>query len=238
MEQSTGITGEMKLTGDHNLLAQQVKDGKIHLAVFHGFEYGWARQLNPDLRPLVIAVSHHKTLHAHLVVRKDSPYECCADLKGKILALPSGSREHCHLYLERRCPGNGIEPKKFFARITKPDDHTDALDDLVEGKVDAVIVDRVGLDDYQKNKRARSERLRVLHQSETFPAAVIVYQTGQLSESVLKKFRDGLVSANKTERGRDLLRLCKITGFDEVPPEYETLLNEIVKAYPPPPAKK
>src|SRR5205823_3394543 len=101
-------------------------------------------------------------------------------------------------------------------------------------QVQGAIVERVSLDRYQQNKPARSEKLRILHQSETFPASVIAYYPGALDDSILKRFREGLVTADRSERSKELLKMCRITGFEEVPGDYEQLLLEIVKAYPPP----
>src|SRR5262245_20135138 len=169
MQSQTGMTGELSIAGDAFALSKKLKEHKVQLGVFHGFEFAWARQRNPGLKPLVVVVSHHRELHAHLVVRKDSSASGCGGLKGKVVAIPQGSREHCHLYLERRCPGGGIEPKSFFSEITRPSSSEDALDDVIDGTVQAAIVDRFALDQFQHDKPARSNRLRVLQQSEMFP---------------------------------------------------------------------
>src|SRR5262249_53934916 len=157
----------------------------------HGFEFAWARQKNPELRPLVIAVCQHRQLHAHLVVQKDSPIAGWADLKGKVLALPRLTREHCHLYLERHCPGAPGDPRKLFSQVSPPPSPEDALADVVDGTAQATIVDRIALDEYQQRKPARANRLRVLQQSEPFPAAVVAFQPGSLDEAALRRFRDG-----------------------------------------------
>src|SRR5262249_22826349 len=153
-----------------------------------GFEFAWARLHNPELKPLVIAVCKHKQLHAHLVVAKDNPCGGCDDLKGKVLALARLSRGHCHLYLERRCSGPHADPHKVFSKITSPADAEEALDDVVDGRAHATIVDRLALDTYKAHKPARAERLKVLSQSEAFPAAVVAYQPGVLDESALRRF--------------------------------------------------
>jgi ABC-type phosphate/phosphonate transport system substrate-binding protein len=189
------------------------------------------------LKPLVVVVSHHRQLHAHLVVRKDGPVSSCADLKGKVIAIPVGSREHCHLYLQRRCPGGGIDPKNFFSEITTPASSEDALDDVIDGTVQAAIVDRHALDQYQHDKPARCNRLRVLSQSEMFPTGVVAYQEGALDESTLHRFHDGMIGAASTQRGRELLKLCRITAFEEVPADYDQLLGDIARAYPARPEK-
>ncbi len=237
MESQTGLTGELVLAGDHADLGAQLKDGKVQLGVFHGFEFAWARLKNPGLKPLVIAVSQHRLLHAHLVVRKDSLVHGCCDLKGKVIALPRMSREHCHLYLERRCPG-GADPAGFFSRITHPSSADDALGDVVDGLAQAAIVDQIALDDYQQSRPARANQLRVLHQSEPFPAAVVAYQEGTLDDVTLHRFRDGMIGADKTERGQRLLKMCRITRFEEMPADYTRLLEDIARAYPPILSKK
>ncbi len=233
MQSQTGMTGELSIAGDAFDLSKKLKEHKVQLGVFHGFEFAWARQRNPGLKPLVVVVSHHRQLHAHLIVRKDSAASNCGDLKGKAVAIPQGSREHCHLYLERRCPGSGTDPKSFFSEITKPASSEDALDDVIDGAVQAAIVDRFALDQFQHDKPARCNRLRVLNQSEMFPTGVVAYQAGALDEATLRRFHDGMIGANKTERGKELLKMCRITAFEEVPDDYEQLLDDIAKAYPP-----
>ncbi|HKB40394.1 MAG TPA: PhnD/SsuA/transferrin family substrate-binding protein [Gemmataceae bacterium] len=235
MQSQTGMTGELSIAGDAFALSKKLKENKVQLGVFHGFEFAWARQKNPGLRPLVVVVSHHRQLHAHLIVRKDSSASGCGGLKGKVLAIPQGSREHCHLYLERRCPGGGVDPKSFFSEITRPASTEDALDDVIDGTVQAAIVDRFALDQYQQDKPNRCNRLRVLHQSEMFPTGVVAYQAGALDEGTLRRFHDGMIGANKSERGKELLKMCRITSFEEVPADYEQMLEDIAKAYPPPP---
>jgi ABC-type phosphate/phosphonate transport system substrate-binding protein len=232
MESQTGLTGELVLAGDYSDLSARLKDGRAQLGVFHGIEFAWARQKNPGLRPLVIAVSQHRLLHAHLVVRKDGGVRSCADLKGKVVALPRMSREHCHLYLERRCPGGGTDPAQFFGQITHPSSADDALGDVVDGLAQAAVVDRIALDEYQRARPARANQLRVLHQSEPFPAAVVAYQAGSLDDTTLRRFRDGMTGADKMERGKQLLKMCRITRFEDVPGDYNRLLEDIARAYP------
>jgi len=236
IQSQTGMTGKM-LVADSDALAQQLKEHKVQLAVFHGFEFAWVRRNCPELKPLVTVVARQPRLHALLVVRKDCPAASCADLKGQLLALPAFSRGHLHLYLERRSPAPGSDPNKFFARVRRPADADNALDDVVDGMSQAALVEQADLDDYQKGKPGRFARLRVLHQSETFPPSVIAYAPGGLDEATLKKVREGLLGADRGERGKELLGMCRITGFAEVPADYEQLLTDIFKAYPPP-AKK
>src|SRR5262249_21916809 len=88
----TGLDGRPVLAGDALDLAGQMKENKVQFGVFHGFEFAWAQEKYPDLRALVIAINRQRHLRANLVTRHDSDVKSFADLKGKKLALPRGSR--------------------------------------------------------------------------------------------------------------------------------------------------
>jgi ABC-type phosphate/phosphonate transport system substrate-binding protein len=234
LEAQTGVTGQIVAGGDAEDLAGQLKDDKVQLAVFHGVEFAWAREKQPTLKPLLIAVNHHRELHALLIVRKDAKAAGCDDLQGRAVALPRLSREHCLLFLERRCTPAGSTPEKKFSKVTTPSTAEDALDDVVDNEVQAAVIDAVDLEAYQKNKPGRAAKLKTLLKSETFPCAVIAYNPGALSDTMLQRFRDGMVDANNNEKGQALLKICRITGFEDVPADYEEMLSDISKAYPPP----
>jgi ABC-type phosphate/phosphonate transport system substrate-binding protein len=234
LEAQTGVAGQIVAGGDAEALADQLKDDKVQLAVFHGVEFAWARQKQPTLKPLIIAVNQHHDLHALLVVRKDGKAAGCDDLKDRAVALPRLSREHCILFLERRCTPEGSTPGKNFSKVTTPGTAEEALDNVVDDEVQAAVIDAVDLEAYQKNKPGRAARLKTLLKSESFPCAVIAYNPGVLSDSMLQRFREGMIDAKSNEKGQALLKLCRITGFEDVPSDYEEMLTDISKAYPPP----
>jgi ABC-type phosphate/phosphonate transport system substrate-binding protein len=237
MQSQTGLSGELVQVPGPDALGRQLARGQVELGVFHGFEFAWARTTNPGLRPLMIAVNQQRHLRAYVVVGSASGISTLADLRGKGLALPHGTREHCRLFLDRRCEACGPTPERFFSRLTTPANLEDALDDVVDNLVQATVVDGVALESFKRRKPARFARLKVIQESEVFPAAVVAYQPGTLDEATLERFRSGLVNARKTALGRQLLTLWKLTGFEPVPNDYEQTLAAIAKAYPPPGAK-
>ena len=234
MESQTGMTGTLVPGGEARNLGRQLVDDKFQLAVFQGFEFAWVRQKHPELKPLVIAVRDGKPMYACLVVRGDSPVNGMADLKGKSLAQCRQCREHCRLFIERRCESCGKDCQQFFAKITTPTDAEDALDDVVDATVDAALVDGVALERYQKAKPDRFAKLKMAIRSEPFPNAVIAYKPGALSDDTLDRFRNGLITANRNAKGKQLLNMCRITCFEAIPDDYEQLLLNIAKVYPPP----
>jgi ABC-type phosphate/phosphonate transport system substrate-binding protein len=238
MESQTGIKGQLVMAGDAMDLAQRLKEDKLQLGVFHGVEFGWAQQKYPELRPLMLAVNKQQALHAYLVVRDDSDAAGFTDLRQRSLAVPRRSREHCHLFLHRCCREHGSDSKRYFTQITTPPGVETALDDLLRGKVQACLVDSIGLESYKREKPGCFARLKIVKVSEAFPAAVVAYAPGILDEITLQKFREGMAKANETAIGRQLLAGCRLTGFDPVPDGYQKLVDEIIKVYPAPaPAK-
>jgi ABC-type phosphate/phosphonate transport system substrate-binding protein len=234
MEAQTGITGQLVAGGDAQTLAQRLKDGKLHLGVFHGVEFAWARTKVPQLKPLLIAVNQQRFLRAHLIVRKDGKVARVEDLKGQVVAVPHLSREHCWLYLEHRCVPPGTTAAKFFGRVSMPRDAAYAIDDVIEGAAQAAVIDDADLTAYRKQYPQYSARVKDLKQSEPFPCAVIAYYPGTLSEELAERFRTGMLAAKSSRQGRQMMQMCRITSFEEVPADFEQMLSDIVMAYPPP----
>jgi len=235
MEAQTGMQGQLVAAGEANDLAQRLKSGDCQLGIFHGFEFAWARQLVPELKPLLIAVPKQQPyLRAYLVVAAEGPVQQVADLKGQVVALPYMSREHCRLFLERRCVPAGSSPAKFFSRITIPRDAADAIDDVLAGTTAAAVIDEGDLESYRSQYPEYFAKAKILLQSESFPCAVIAYYPGKLSQALLDRFREGMLSAKDSRQGRQVMQLCRISSFEEIPDDFDKMLADIAKAYPPP----
>ena len=231
----TGMDGDVVLPKGALQLAQDLADDKIQIALFHGFEYAWAKHQHAELRPLMIALHQERELQVFLMVRADSPVRSFAELRGKPVALPCFCQEHCWIYMERACQAAGqADPKKFFSSLTTPRDPEQGLDELADGKVQAVIVDNVTLNSYQKRKPARFAKLKSVQKSEMFPSAVIAYRAGSFDEATIKRLQESLLDGQKTSLGRQLLMLWKLKSLESVPADFDEALNKILKAYPPP----
>lgn len=238
MEAQTGMSGQLVAAGEANNLAQRLKTGDCQLGIFHGFEFAWARLAIPELKPLLIAVPKQKhVLRAHLVVRAEDAPKSIADLKGRVIALPYMSREHCRLFLERRCVPAGSSLAKYFSRVAIPRDAAEAIDDVIAGTTAAAIIDDGDLESYRSQYPDYFAKVKVLLQSEAFPCAVIAYYPGKLSRELLDRFREGMLSAKDTRQGRQMMQLSRITCFEDIPDDFDKMLTDIAKAYPPPSSK-
>ena len=191
----------------------------------------------PDLRPLVIAADNHHVERAYVVVHKNSPAKTLADLKGKKLDIPVGTKAHCRVYLEKHCPTDKASKglAAFFWSIEKSATPMDALDDVACDKVQATVVDTVALEFYKEVKGpVFTKHLRILQQSEPFPPAVIVYKQGTLDETTLNEFRDGMLKAHSTDKGRAMMKRWNMDAFEPIPKDYAKSLANLLKRYPAP----
>jgi len=87
---------------------------------------------------------------------------------------------------------------------------------------------------YRKQFPDFSAKVKSLLHSEAFPCAVIAYYPGTLDEQLLDQFRNGMLAAKDSRPGRQMMQLCRITSFEEVPDDFDKTLEDIAKAYPPP----
>jgi len=236
MEAQTGMQGEWKVVRDAATAAKQLASGQMQIAVLHSFEYGWARQANPKVRPLAVASRVSKDNRFAVVVRQDGPVKATDDLKGTRVAIPLGSKEPAVLFLEVKCCAACACEDHFKETVTALDP-AEALGLVVGREAEAALVDKPALDAYLKAKPKYADVLKVLAVSEEFPTGVLVYQEGSLTEDSLRRFRDGLFGAATTAKGKELLKMMKLAGFDPVPANYDAEVEELLKAYPAPAAR-
>jgi ABC-type phosphate/phosphonate transport system substrate-binding protein len=237
LRDQTGMEGEVQVIDDPQDLGKRLNDNQLQLGVFYGFEFAWAQQKYPDLKPLVVAVNRQHTLRAFVVVRNDNLATELVDIKGKTLSVPRRSREYSLLFLNRELSKLGAEQKDFFAAVTQHSNSEEALDDILRDKVQAALVDALALTSYEQVKPGCFARLKVLKQSEAFPPGVVAYRQGALDNATLARFRDGMLTANQSARGRDLMGLLKLSAFENVPADLDQALGHILKVYPAPEAK-
>jgi ABC-type phosphate/phosphonate transport system substrate-binding protein len=233
LEQATGVTGSIVQGGSARGLAAKLQKDEVQLGVFQGVEFAWARVANAKLEPIVICVNQTRTVRAFLIVRSASSISKVADLKNKSLILPVETREHCKVFLERRCVAAASSPSRFYKKILEAADVEEALDEVVDGRVTAAVVDSLPWSSYKKGKPGCARKLRVLEVSEPFPAAAVACQAGRFNASQLRRFRSGLIASKDSAKGKKMMEFLRITGFETVPDDYEGLLTAVAKAYPP-----
>jgi ABC-type phosphate/phosphonate transport system substrate-binding protein len=234
VESQTGLESRLTMAPSLDEMQQQLSDGQLHFGLCHGFEFAWMRQRQPDLKPVMIAAPAVRPLKGFLVVVGDSPAKSLDDLKGKTIALPHGLHETARLFAHREChcPSTGSSP--HFEQIVRPVNAETALHNLYDDKVQAAIIDSAGMQCFAERYPARFKRIRTLIESQAFPMTVVVVREGVVSSPIIRKFRDGMAKAHRSNAGRQLMSLMQSSGFEPLPPDYERQLAEIARTYPPP----
>src|SRR5262249_51946596 len=133
----------------------------------------------------------------------------------------------------------GKKLDQFFGKVDPAEDAGTALDDVVDGTVQATVTDRAALDSFKRRKPGRFRQLKEVAKSPPFPPGVVAYYEASLARTTLERFRKGMLHANRTERGEMMLNLFGLSGFEDIPSDFERVLTKTRKAYPPeaPPKK-
>jgi ABC-type phosphate/phosphonate transport system substrate-binding protein len=235
VETQTGMKSDLVLVASPDEMRQQLNNGQLQFGVFHGFEFAWMKEKDPTLKPIMVAAPVHRPLKAYVVVScNNNSANNMGDLRGKRLALANGTREHARIFVDRRCQNEGCMPSKFFDAITNPNNAETALHEVYDNKVQAAIVDGAALQCFAERYPARAKKLRAVAESQPFPLSVVAIRDGSMPPATLAKFQDGMVKANSTLTGRNLMGIMQMTGFEPVPADYNQQLAEVVRLYPPP----
>jgi len=234
LKKTTGLDGELASKYSATEIADKLGRKQLDFGIFHAHEYAWLQKKHPDLRALLIAASKQPE-RAYVIVHQNCPAKTIADLRGKPVDMPIGTKEPCRVFLEKYClDAKHKDLAAFFSAIEKSSAPNDALDNVARAKVQAAVIDSAALDFYKEVRGpVFAKNLRVLQQSDAFPRAVILYQPGTLVEATLNQFRDGLLKAHANADGRAMMKSWGIEAFEPVGKDYDKRLAEVLKAYPP-----
>jgi len=229
-ERQTGYTGDVEIVPDAETLSNKMKDRKLQLGVFHGFEYAQVRTRHPELQPLVVTVPHGRACQALVIVSQASKAEKLADLAGELVVIPRGTKAHCLTYLDKARRGL---PATVAKPVAKPNlTVEEVLNSVAEGTSAAGLVDVGAYNGYLALQPGAGQYLKVLCRSEVFPVSVIAFRKGTFDDETIGQIRRGLLGANQTAQGKPLMMLWNLKGFEDVPADYEAQLGNILKAYP------
>ncbi len=233
IKDETGLDNEIVREKHWRDLLAKMAKGQEQVGVFQGYEYAWAQAQSRELQPLAVAVNIYVYPVAYVVTRKDNAAKDFGGLQGHSIATVAGSPGHLQLYVDRQCQALGKSSSAFFSKVVASENFEAALDDVVDGTVDATAADRSALEAYKARKPGRFNQLRPVAQSQPFPPPVVAYYGNYLDEATRERFRNGLLNANKSERGQTMLTLFRLTEFQPPPADFEKVLAATRAAYPP-----
>jgi len=184
---------------------------------------------DPGLKPLALSVNVYRYPTAY--IRRGQRQ--CRDpispgLKGQTLAIAGDSHAFLRLYIDRESRMAGKKPEEFFSRIAASENVEDALDDAVDGVVQAVVVHRAGLEAYKKAKTRpfqatqTSGPVRAVPAPRSSPSTTISWTSERCNASARACW-----TRTKKKRGQTLLNLFHLTKFESVPKDFDRVRSEM-----------
>jgi ABC-type phosphate/phosphonate transport system substrate-binding protein len=238
IKEETGMDNEIIRQKTLQDLTEQMAQKKLQLGVFQGYEFAWAQEKHAELKPLALAVNVYTYPTAYIVTRRDNAATDFAGLKGQSLVIPATGQGFLRLFVDHESEANGQNADKFLSKISSADNVEDALDSVVDGKIQAAIADRAAMEAYKDRKPGRFKQLKEVAKSGPFPPALVAYYDAVVDEGTLKRFKDSLLGSSKKEKGQTLLTMFHLSGFVDVPSDFDKVLADTRKTYPAPGAKK
>jgi ABC-type phosphate/phosphonate transport system substrate-binding protein len=228
----TGENDEIVCQKGWRDVADKLARGQLQVGVFQGYEFAWAQEQYPGLKPLALALTGPRSLTACVVARRDGEVKQFADLRGQSLSLPNTGQGHLRMFVERESQAQGAELGAFFSKISSPQNVEDCLDGVIDGVVQAAVVDQAALEAYKERNPGRFNQLTEVAKSQPLPPVVVAYCDKVLAEPTVRRFQMGLMESRNKEKGRMMLTLFKLTGFEAAPNDFAEMLAQTRAAYP------
>lgn len=152
-----------------------------------------------------------------LVVRKDSGINSIEQLKGKKLSTQKsiasdvGGLYMETLFLEHQLPSM----KNFFSEIQNSETSNTALVDLFFKKVDVTLMSETQFDIATELNPQLRTQTKILEASEPYLIFVAALSKNTPDQEV-NGIKNSLFNVHKTAKGRNILNLMKMQGFQEI----------------------
>lgn len=153
----------------------------------------------------------------YLLVRKDSGINSITQLKSKRLVTTKWTTGDLGgLYLETLLLENKqVLPKRFFSEILTPDTSNRALVDLFFKKADVALINENQFNiAAELNPQLRSN-IKILSESEPYLIFVTALSKNTPAQEA-EAIKNSLLTVHKTSKGRSVLNLLKLQGFQEI----------------------
>src|SRR5207237_7027310 len=127
IKDETGFTNEIVRQKDWRELVDKMSKGDLHLGVFQGYEFAWAQEKQPQLKPLALAVNVYRYPVVYVVTQRDNAAKDFGGLQGQSISIPANGQRFLRVFVEHECQAQAKKPEEFFAKITSPENIEDAL---------------------------------------------------------------------------------------------------------------
>lgn len=133
-----GIPVRLKTPGDYASVIEGQRGGEIHIAYYGPASYARAYMTGVKTEPFAVEVNADgsKSHHSVFYVKRESPFEKIADLKGRKLALVDPDAMSGNAVPRFVLNKMGIDTDKFFGKVIYTGSHENAILALKNGTAD------------------------------------------------------------------------------------------------------
>jgi phosphonate transport system substrate-binding protein len=232
----TGIRTEVVESVPWQERERMLDRGEVQMGFICGLPY--TRKVDrrdPGLELLAAPVMQGRRYEAlpiyfsDVVVRRDSLFQCFADLRGASWAYNEPGSQSGYNLTRWHLARLG-EPCGYFARVVEAGAHQVSLRMVAAGSIDASAIDSTVLELELKLHPELAPRLRVIATlgPSTIPPAVIL---SSVPEAVRRRLRQALLGMHEDEEGRGILSAAMMARFVEIADaEYDDIRRMAVEA--------
>ena len=186
-----------QITKNYSEAVDLIVTEEVDMAYLAALTYIKAKQRNSNIIPLVIPinrVSGRPWYTSVIIANTTKNIKTLQDLKGKRFAFVSPSSTSGFLIPMNVLQTVGINPTKDFSKIHYSGSHDTAIQDLVDGVVDAVTNDKASFLRSQKSGKLNGN-YKIIWESNPIPAPPIVINTKKFTPKMINQLREILIDA-------------------------------------------
>ena len=149
-----------------------------------------------------------------VVVRRDSPYQAFADLRGVVWGYNEPGSQSGYNVARYHLAVRGLT-WAFFGRVVRTDAHQNSLRQLLDGRLDASAIDSTVLETELEREPALREQIRIIDVMGPSPIPPWVVQTS-LPAELRAALRGCLLDMHRDPAGQAALALGRVARFAAV----------------------
>ena len=208
--------------------------GEIHIGWICGLPYVWKVD-RPHLQIELLAApvmqppryQDQPIYFSDVVVRRDSPYQTFADLRGTTWAYNDPNSQSGYNITRFHLAGLG-ETSGFFGRVIVSGAHQTSLQMILEGRIDASAIDSTVLETELQRYPGVAQQIRIIETLGPSPIPPWVIRKG-LPADLRANIRQVFLQMHQDPRGQSLLAQSNIARFVRVKDEFYDSIREMEK---------
>jgi phosphonate transport system substrate-binding protein len=206
LSKETGTKVVLRVASDYAAVIEGQRAGNIHIGMYGPASYARAILTGAKIEPFAIETNLDGTkgYHSVLWVKKETAFQKIDDLKGKNLCLVDPNSTSGNNVPRFAMDKMGIDPDKFFGKVTYAGSHENAVIAVQQGTCDAAF--NWWNDDIESNllrmarkNMVKAEDFRMIFKSDQIVNSPMAYLT-DLPADLKAKLREAVLNVHAKDK--------------------------------------